>query len=258
MSRLRKKIKKVARKHLKVVSKAVKVVTPVLAAAGSIIGGPVLGTAIAGAGAGIARYSGAAAARSQGIRGRDARVKGRKLAKRTLIYGMGGAALGFGASLVAGGSALGGLAGAGALSSGAGKVMPKAPGAGGLESDWSSLAPDLEAGQSPVPDLANVQGGWDSLYNNPPSPGAPSVGTQGASGFGSLTQGVLGSVGALAGGYLADKGDKGSGSPGESTTDSPSWNPFGGGGMEEGGGGGPLSNPLVLAGIAVAAVLLLK
>ena len=83
-------------------------VTAVTATALSIFLSPVVGTAAAAAGAGIARVAGAGEARNEGEHGRDARTAGRKLAKRTAIYGAYGVTAGAGVAALAGTAVLAG------------------------------------------------------------------------------------------------------------------------------------------------------
>lgn len=262
--RLRKAVKKHGRLHAKIASKAVKVVTPVLAAAATVFAGPAAGMAITAAGGGIARWSGATNARAQGKHGRHARKVGRKLAARTMKYGALATGAGLLGSVALGGSVFTGLAGAassGSAAGGLGKVgMPKggatSDNLGGVETGWDSLAaPNAVPGSGGGSDLGAIQSGWDSLYT--PSPGASAPSSPAAAGN-SWQSTAIGTLGALAGGYVSDPGDKGSGKPGESTTD-----PFNFGGLFSGDGentgrGKLFENPLVLAGIAVAAILFLK
>jgi hypothetical protein len=83
-------------------------VTAVVATALSIFLSPVVGTAAAAAGTGIARVAGAGEARNEGEHGRDARTAGRKLAKRTAIYGAYGVTAGAGVAALAGTAVLAG------------------------------------------------------------------------------------------------------------------------------------------------------
>ncbi len=111
----RKKFKKIGRKAQKITAKASKIITPVVALAATVAFGPVAGAAVAGVGAGIGRVTGATAARDKGLRGRDARAEGRKLAKKNLKWGLMatgvGAVANVGISLATGGNVLGSLAG---------------------------------------------------------------------------------------------------------------------------------------------------
>lgn len=116
--------KKVGRLHAKVFAKTAKFVTPVLSAAATVFGGPGAGLAITAAGAGIAQYAGATAARAKGIKGRAARAQGHKLRAKVLKTGLlgvgGGLAIGAGIAAAAGTGATAVLTGAGraALSKG--------------------------------------------------------------------------------------------------------------------------------------------
>jgi hypothetical protein len=137
---VKKTVKKVGRKAQKVTAKIVKPVTGVLAAAATVIFGPVAGAAIAAMGAGIARVTGATAARDKGLKGTAARTKGRKLAKKTLKIGMLATGVGglvsAGVSAVTGGNVLEGV-GLGQVGSKLLGSKPAAPAAEeGENMDW--------------------------------------------------------------------------------------------------------------------------
>src|SRR5437016_5862775 len=86
-------------------------VTGVVAAAGSYLGGPVVGAALGAIGSEANYYVGATAARAKGLHGRDARHKGVLERKRSAYAAIVGVGVGTTAAVAAG--ALG-LAGTGA------------------------------------------------------------------------------------------------------------------------------------------------
>jgi hypothetical protein len=247
MGSLKKKVKKLGRKVSKVAAKAAPVVTGVLGAAATVFAGPAAGAAITAAGAGIGRYAGAAAARDKGKHGREARKEGRKVMQKAFKYGLIGTGAAFaGTSLATGALSFGGLAG-----QAAGKVAPKAgapnptnvyddPMAEGYAgAEYESWSPSGVGGAS-VPGTSQTKGGA--------GPSHP---------FG-VTD-ILNSIpGVLGGGPSSDPGRSNNGlpqfpgldgKPGDATTDTSAFE-------GESGGKGMLSNPLVLAGGAIAILFL--
>lgn len=110
----RKSVKKVARKAISVHEKYVgKWLRPVAVGVATAIN-PALGAGVLGVTTAASKYTGATAARAQGIKGRDARKKGRQTMQRTLKYGaiVGGsvAAIGVVSALATGSSITTGLA----------------------------------------------------------------------------------------------------------------------------------------------------
>lgn len=123
---LRKWVKRVGRKAAPVAYKVGRVVTPVVAAAGSFIGGPVVGAAISGIGGSAGYYARATAARADGTRGRAARELGRGERRRQFIYGMAGSGVGSAAAGVvaaAGGATFGQTVGAVAFGHGGSELL---------------------------------------------------------------------------------------------------------------------------------------
>lgn len=83
----RKSVKKVARKAIKVHEKYVgKWLRPVAVGVATAIN-PALGVGVLGVTTAASKYTGATAARADGLSGRDARKKGRQTMQRTLKYG---------------------------------------------------------------------------------------------------------------------------------------------------------------------------
>lgn len=178
MAKLRKIVKKVGRAHAKVFAKTAKFVTPVVAAAATVFGGPIAGLAVTAAASGAARYAGATAARAKGIQGRDARAAGVKLRKKVLIGGL----IGTGGGLVAS-AGIAAIAGTGATSilTGAGRAALSKP-----ATDTSGIITSLPTDAAPA-------GGDTSGIITSLGGGSPS--TPGSSPGGGVLSNIFGTAG---------------------------------------------------------------
>lgn len=163
---LRKAVKRHGRKAQKITAKIVKPVTAALATVASAIV-PGSGVVFTAAGAGIARVTGATAARDKGLSGREARAKGRKLAKQTMKLGLigtvAGTGLGLGAAALAGTSALGGVVKAApALLSRSAPTPAPSPLEGGIQTEsslWDAIpAPAPAASAAPASSGSDLWG----------------------------------------------------------------------------------------------------
>lgn len=122
---LRKTLKKIGRKTAAIHVKINRVAVPVVAAAGTYFGGPVVGAAVTAVGASASTYFRATQARNEGTFGREARALGRGERKRVALYGAAGTGAGWATSIAVGalgyagsgaaGNALAGTSGSSAL-----------------------------------------------------------------------------------------------------------------------------------------------
>jgi len=125
MASFRKSLKRLGRKTAKIHVKVGRVLTPVVAAGASFIGGPVAGAAVTAAGAEASRYFRATQARHEGQRDR-ARALGRGERKRVAIYGgiaTGAGALGSGLTTALQGGTLGQSLSAGLFGQGGSSIL---------------------------------------------------------------------------------------------------------------------------------------
>lgn len=273
IKRITKKVKtrakQIGRRAQEVGAKVVKYATPVLAGVGTFIGGPLVGAGVTAAGSAAARGMGATAARRKGLKGKEARTKGRKLMRATAKYGL----LGTGAGMVGAGvfaAASGGNI-LGALTGGTQNIFGLGGGSGGGQGNsfYEATGQDIIAGEGGMPPEALAQA--PQAFQNPLT-GEYGGGGAGAGPGGNAFLSGLGEVGGSAAGAAltawTQGGTQGAAPGGEGAEDNP-WNnmigatgaPYSGGDSGELGAAAAESEdmmkPLLVGACALLAVMYL-